>query len=167
MEFRDYQTKAAKTCLPQCLNLEYLTMGLLSEVGEICGKLKRIRRGDLASTKAHNLVLCEVGDTLWYTAMIADVRKIDTPDLPLHNHQMFVTRTDDLAYHEEIAINIATNAMLFIMAPTFAQLRPLLRSLEFLANAFGGSMRKAADYNLAKLSLRKKTGKIAGSGDTR
>ena len=37
MELNEYQKKAMSTCLPSCDNISYMSLGLVSEVGELAG----------------------------------------------------------------------------------------------------------------------------------
>lgn len=48
MELNEYQKRAMATCMPSCDNISYMLMNLMSEVGELAGKIaKDIRRGDI------------------------------------------------------------------------------------------------------------------------
>ena len=64
-----YQEEAKKTAIfPANKALEYLSLGLVGEAGEVANKVKKIIRdkkidGDLSG---------EIGDVLWYCAMLAD-----------------------------------------------------------------------------------------------
>ena len=63
----EYQEKCKTTAIyPKKDAIAYLSLGLVSEAGEVAGKAKKIIRDgtqfDLAS---------EVGDVLWYCAMLA------------------------------------------------------------------------------------------------
>ena len=79
----------------------YLTLGLVSESGEVAGKLKKIIRGDAVDPEAF---VSECSDVLWYLARICD--------------------------------------------------------------NMGITMEQLADYNVNKLTKRKESGTIKGSGDT-
>ena len=63
----EYQRKAKATAIyPKKDALSYLVLGLTSEAGEVAGKVKKkIRDGT-----SHD-VASEIGDVLWYCAMLA------------------------------------------------------------------------------------------------
>ena len=70
----DYQTKAKETAIfPKDKALEYLSLGLVGEAGEIANKAKKVIRDN---KKSHDLG-GEIGDVLWYCAMLADHLKLD------------------------------------------------------------------------------------------
>lgn len=74
----EYQKLCRYTLTPECNNLNYLTLGLTSESGEVAGKVKKQIRGDYGSaidryTDRFKIdTLLEVGDALWYLTMICD-----------------------------------------------------------------------------------------------
>ena len=74
MSFDIYQEKTGETAIyPPDKALEYLTLGLCSEAGEVAGKLKKIIRdhdGVIDEDAAHKLSL-EIGDVLWYVAQLS------------------------------------------------------------------------------------------------
>ena len=86
MFMNDYQTAARRTAMGN--SLDHFVHGLTEEAGEVAGVLKRYHRGDdkyvgregwLASLTpfAKEKLIDEIGDVLWYIAMIAD--ELDTP----------------------------------------------------------------------------------------
>lgn len=85
MEFDDYQKKAAKYDLSKATsNLKEVgfiekVLGLVGEAGETADKIKKILRDKdgVVSSEDKDLVLKELGDTLWYVASIA--RYLETP----------------------------------------------------------------------------------------
>ena len=63
----EYQRKAGETAIyPKKDALPYLSLGLVSEAGEVAGKVKKLIRDGTESD-----VASEVGDVLWYCAMLA------------------------------------------------------------------------------------------------
>lgn len=71
----EYQTRASETAIfPKQKALEYLTLGLVGEAGEIANKAKKLIR-DGADVDGYNDKLnqigAELGDVLWYAAMLA------------------------------------------------------------------------------------------------
>lgn len=73
MDFKNYSFRAAKTAkYPQELAIEYTTLGLVSEAGEVAGKVKKVIRDDdneMSEVKRLQ-ILDEVGDVIWYCAML-------------------------------------------------------------------------------------------------
>lgn len=68
MEFDEYLYEARKTAIyPKDQAIVYLALGLASEAGEVAGKIKKqIRDGWVSG------VPDELGDVLWYFAMLLD-----------------------------------------------------------------------------------------------
>jgi NTP pyrophosphatase (non-canonical NTP hydrolase) len=69
--FRSFVTDCKSTMLPTSDNFEYLAFGLLSELGEVAGVLKKYIRGDYDSSTFADKFESEIGDVWWYVAMIA------------------------------------------------------------------------------------------------
>lgn len=74
MQLNQYQNEAMRTAIyPLDRALEYTVLGLVSEAGEVAGKVKKIIRdkgGKLASEDIF-AVADELGDVLWYVAEAA------------------------------------------------------------------------------------------------
>lgn len=69
-----YQQSASKFAIyPQDKGLEYLSLGLASEAGEVAGKVKKIIRdkNGILSDEDKQALAAELGDVLWYVAMLA------------------------------------------------------------------------------------------------
>lgn len=76
----DYQRSASITAkYPSDRGLEYCVLGLASEAGEVAGKLKKAIRdeGGNISPERREVLLSELGDVLWYVAMVA--LELDAP----------------------------------------------------------------------------------------
>ncbi|NHN55285.1 nucleoside triphosphate pyrophosphohydrolase family protein [Calidifontibacter sp. DB0510] len=76
MELNDYQQAALRTAAPRDKHNEvfHLLLGLVGETGEIAEKAKKIvrdRDSDFTAWDRADLTK-ELGDTLWYVAVIAD-----------------------------------------------------------------------------------------------
>ena len=74
MELNDYQEKAAKTAqYPKEQALEYLTLGLNGEAGEVAEKLKKVIRDNkgLLTDEKKQEIAKEIGDVLWYCSNLS------------------------------------------------------------------------------------------------
>lgn len=76
MNFEDYQSEASQTALyPRRLNnLEYPTLGLAGEAGEVANIVKKIQRdnGGVINDEIRGKLQDELGDVLWYISACAD-----------------------------------------------------------------------------------------------
>lgn len=76
MNFEEYQSEASKTALyPRRLsNLEYPTLGLAGEAGEVANIVKKIQRdhGGEITGEIRAKLQDELGDVLWYISACAD-----------------------------------------------------------------------------------------------
>ena len=74
MNMQDYQTQASKTAIyPDCEIVVYPALGLVSEAGEVAGKVKKVLRDNNGSFDPvqREKIAEEVGDVLWYVALLA------------------------------------------------------------------------------------------------
>lgn len=77
MNFNEYQEKALTTAVyPKHKALPYLALGLAGEAAEVSNKVKKILRGDYdddpsAAEEALDAIAAELGDVLWYIAVLA------------------------------------------------------------------------------------------------
>ena len=71
----EYQIRAAETAIfPKAKALEYITLGLTGEAGEMANKVKKLIRDGADVEGYHdkrNQIGAELGDVLWYCAMLA------------------------------------------------------------------------------------------------
>jgi NTP pyrophosphatase (non-canonical NTP hydrolase) len=76
MNFEEYQSEASKTAhYPRRLeNLEYPTLGLAGEAGEVANIVKKIQRDHDGVLKAEirEKLKDELGDVLWYISACAE-----------------------------------------------------------------------------------------------
>jgi NTP pyrophosphatase (non-canonical NTP hydrolase) len=76
LSFEEYQAEAKQTALyPRRLNnLEYPTLGLAGEAGEVANIVKKIQRdfGGEITAETRRKLKDELGDVLWYISACAD-----------------------------------------------------------------------------------------------
>ena len=99
MNFKDYQKKALKTALyPAKYKVIYAAMGLGNESGEVLGKIKKWLRGDDGHgkmSKERNLALREeLGDVLWYLAVLARDLGLDLDEIAQINIKKLASRKE-------------------------------------------------------------------------
>ena len=73
MNFEDYQTQASKTAVYDDADaILYPALGLISEAGEVAGKVKKVLRDKkgIFNPEDREDIAKEVGDTLWYIASL-------------------------------------------------------------------------------------------------
>jgi NTP pyrophosphatase (non-canonical NTP hydrolase) len=85
MDLNDYQRAALRTAAPRDKHNElfHLLLGLVGETGEIAEKAKKIVRdkdSDFSQWDKDDLTK-ELGDTLWYVAVIADYFDVSLEDV--------------------------------------------------------------------------------------
>ena len=69
--------------------LECYVFGLVSEAGEVAGKMKKLARGDDVKKEA---IIQELGDVLWYLDRLAKYFNYEIPDLASVNHDKLIKR---------------------------------------------------------------------------
>lgn len=95
MDLNDYQQAALRTAAPKDKHNElfHLLLGLVGETGEIAEKAKKIVRdkdSDFSQWDIEDLTK-ELGDTLWYIAVLADYFDIRLEDVA----QLNITKLAD------------------------------------------------------------------------
>src|SRR5210317_607830 len=87
-----YEMKAAQTAIfPKEKALEYLALGLTSEAGEVAGKVKKLIRDGKGDKKA---IASEIGDVLWYCAMLARETEVPLNDIMKENLKKLHSRKE-------------------------------------------------------------------------
>ena len=74
MKSQDYSRNAASTCFPEGRNMWNARLGMISEIGELSGFLKK----QLFQRKEIDIeqLQLELGDVLWYLWLLCDVNSI-------------------------------------------------------------------------------------------
>lgn len=98
MEFNEYQLKAIDTAIYPNMesNPYYPTMGLVGEAGEIANKVKKIMRdkGGVIDEQTREDIQKELGDVLWYVAMVAFEFNLDLEDIAIKNIEKLAKRKE-------------------------------------------------------------------------
>ena len=73
MNFNEYQKLARSTAIyPKESKVIYPALGLCGEAGEVADKIKKTIRGDSSLVDVTGRLADELGDVLWYLAILAD-----------------------------------------------------------------------------------------------
>lgn len=96
MNFEEYQSDASVTALyPRRLqNLEYPTLGLAGEAGEVANIVKKIQRdhGGVITDETRAKLKDELGDVLWYISACADELGLTLNEIAEYNVQKLAKR---------------------------------------------------------------------------
>jgi NTP pyrophosphatase (non-canonical NTP hydrolase) len=95
MNLSDYQVKAWGFAMYPGAgynNLEYPTLGLTGEAGEIANKVKKVQRDNRLVSDVRDDLASELGDVLWYVAALATELGLDLDDLAYDNLQKLNSR---------------------------------------------------------------------------
>jgi NTP pyrophosphatase (non-canonical NTP hydrolase) len=100
MHLDDYQRAALRTAIfADRHRVIYPALGLASEAGEVCGKIKKVLRDqdrDVASTSVEALPVealkDELGDVLWYVAVLATDLGLSLDDIAADNLAKLASR---------------------------------------------------------------------------
>jgi NTP pyrophosphatase (non-canonical NTP hydrolase) len=88
MQFDDYQRAARRTAIyADRHRVIYPALGLASEAGEVAGKIKKVLRdqGDDFAGAPVEALKDELGDVLWYIAVLAADLGLSLDDIAVHN----------------------------------------------------------------------------------
>lgn len=98
MDFDYYQKKALNTAIYPSVgnNITYPILGLSGETGEVAEKIKKIIRdkGGIWSAKDSNEICKELGDVLWYIALIAHEFNLSLNNVAEMNIKKLSSRLD-------------------------------------------------------------------------
>ena len=96
MNFDEYQDAASVTALyPNRLqNLEYPTLGLAGEAGEVANIVKKIQRdfGGETTDEIRAKLKDELGDVLWYISACADELGLSLEEIAVFNVEKLAKR---------------------------------------------------------------------------
>jgi len=182
---REYQKATSLTAIypkDNDYDLIYLANGIMSEVGEIMGKNKKIIRDDNCQYSPEKIeaISKEIGDVLWYMSEIASAFGIDFNFVAGNNFQQLET-TKLTLQHTMISLGYNTGYLLrhmddiithgYVRTAYAEYIRNTLMNiyvdLMSLAINFDLFMVDIAEENVAKLQDRKERDAIKGDGDER
>ncbi|GEM_PF-1514650 len=164
MTFEEYQQAAVSFRTDTANNEEYLTLGLIAEVGEAAGKLAKRRRDGVWDEKAF---IKELGDILWFIANLADYYD----DANIHEvlkdcfaYIKLSTKQDynNMRYFAKRAVQVAADD-----DDDYTLYESTVDWLASIAKSFGYTLEQVAEINIAKLRDRQARGVIKGNGDER
>lgn len=95
MEMNEYQLAAQKTAIyPQNLAVIYPAIGLAGETGEVAEKVKKAIRDDggTFTPERREAIARELGDVLWYVALIAHDLGLTLDDVARLNVEKITSR---------------------------------------------------------------------------
>ena len=96
LTFHEYQEKSRLTAIYPRMgeNLEYPTLGLCGESGEVAEKVKKILRDDggKCTCEKKEELKKELGDVLWYISNIASELGLDLDDIAKNNIEKLASR---------------------------------------------------------------------------
>jgi NTP pyrophosphatase (non-canonical NTP hydrolase) len=86
MNIQEYLLLTKETAIyPPDTFLEYLTLGLASEAGEVSGVVKKYIRQDFSLENAQEKLIKELGDVLWYWARLCDELGLNPEEIMRQN----------------------------------------------------------------------------------
>jgi NTP pyrophosphatase (non-canonical NTP hydrolase) len=92
MRFDDYQSSALTTAIyPLSTKIIYPAMGMCAEAGEVANKVKKIIRDGKLDREA---IADELGDVLWYIAVLASDLGYSLSDIADKNIQKLIGRKE-------------------------------------------------------------------------
>lgn len=102
MDFNNYQWRTGHTAVyPTETALEYLSLGLVSEAGEVAGKVKKIIRDHNSemTPELNEALQAELGDVLWYIAQMCSLLKTNMGIVAQKNVEKLSKRKESGTIH--------------------------------------------------------------------
>ena len=95
MELNEYQKKALETAIyPEKMKINYPTLGLCGESGEVADKVKKVCRDNQGafSPEKKAEIAKEIGDVLWYVAVLSHDIGYDLSEIAQMNIDKLASR---------------------------------------------------------------------------
>lgn len=168
MNITDYQAFTPTTAIyDKKHELEYLRLGLKSEIGEALGVLKKYYRGDKSWSETTERFKSEIGDIFWYLSQLANMVDFELMDYLEISKNATLTILDteltlDKIYLESEKLNDSSAKELIRCTVSYCYVT-LVVFLKNISFAVGSILSK----NKAKLTQRLNTNNIKGDGEIR
>lgn len=99
MKFNEYQNEATKFSVMRGKDLSmlmYLTLGIVSEAGELADQVKKNFRDGTGkiNPEIRNKLKGELGDVLWYVSELSNMLEFDFEDVAKYNLQKLTDRKE-------------------------------------------------------------------------
>lgn len=100
MTFSDYQKQALTTYIVNPKNtskeeLARIVLGVVGESGEIAEKIKKFLRQDNDLTDLKDLLVKEIGDVVWYLAVLSHILGVDFETVAQVNIEKLAKRNQE------------------------------------------------------------------------
>lgn len=169
MKWVEFVERCNRTIEDKCKNFDYLSLGAISEAGEVAGKYKKWLRGDYGSWIAfRSMVKYEIGDVLWYIAMLdfychyEGNEKVDPRNLSTRLNGHRENPVKDIVALNKFLTRVADESFGCV---TPVHIDGALTLVDNVANAFGFTLAECSEAVISKLAERKEAGTIRGDGD--
>lgn len=95
MDLDEYQDRTQETAVyPDENAIEYLSLGLNDEAGEVAGAMKKYLRGDYDEDELRSRMEGETGDVLWYLVRLLDELNMSATDVMHKNADKLFDRKE-------------------------------------------------------------------------
>lgn len=186
----NYIAKAKATAQPEAYSYDYLTPGLLGEVGEVYGQIAKNHWHGWTAEKFETELVAEYGDICWMTAILIDHRGVS-------QFVFFESGNHELGFNPFAGMQVISQRVALLVEALGWETRAAhdledhggeaaairLESLEqhtddmllrlwaalvvYAPVVTGHPLQKALDYNAEKLASRAARGVLRGAGDHR
>lgn len=155
----EYQVLAMRTATRMGIKKDILhaSLGLVTEVGELCDHLKRVLAYGVPFDPV-NVMEEAGGDTMWYAALLCDTLRHRLEDY-FPKQQLTLDSVDRLALDAAFYAAAVANGVNFRAEHDLEQtydhdLRKLISTLSKICEACGYSLEQGMERNIAKLQQR-------------
>ena len=95
MQLNEYQKATNQFAIyPEDKAIEYLALGLVSEAGEVAGKVKKFIRDKTELDALIDSVAAEIGDVMWYISELCNTLELPLEALLQENIDKLQSRAD-------------------------------------------------------------------------